>query len=189
MIEKEIVTTIQDWQYVFPHRKFERVLFIGRNTEQCEPLLSILLCDRAQKFSIHSLHGDAKLPDKAVDLIMIDSADVGNFPFKFNELLKLGGLLFARTRGKVFKKAQNILDSLDRTCTSSYAAFPSFENPWYIVPLDKPHVLTYALKNLFSSRSLLRRFILRGAKDLASLGLTEFLITWLPCVVVVFQER
>ncbi len=184
-----MMATIQDWQYVFPHRKFERVLFIGRNTKQCEPLLSILLCDGTQKFSVHSLRGGAKLPDKTVGLIITDSPDVVNLSFKFNELLESGGLLFVRTRGKVFKKARNILDSLDSTCTSSYAAFPSFENPWYIVPLDKPRPLTYALRNLFSSRFLLRRFVLRVASALASLGLTEFLITWLPYVVVVIKKR
>lgn len=184
-----MMATIQDWQYVFPHYKFEQVLFIGENAEGYEPLLSILSCDRGQKLSIHSLHEGAKLPDKAVDLIMIDSPDFVNFLFKFNELLESGGLLFVRTTGKVFKKAQNILGSPDWAWVSGYAAFPSFENPWYIVPLDNRRVLAYALKNVFASRFLLRRFILRGAENLASLGLTELLITWLPCVVVVVEKR
>ncbi|MBA7490128.1 hypothetical protein ES702_00663 [subsurface metagenome] len=183
------MATIQDWQYVLPHRKFERVLFIGENAELYEPLLSTLSRNGDKKLSIHSLRGGAKLPHKAVDLIITDSADVLNFLFKFNELLKSGGLLFARIKGKVFKKTQNILDSRDWTWTSAYAAFPSFENLWYIVSLDNRHVLAYALKNVFSSRTLLRRFILRGAGVLASLGLTELFITWLPCVVVIVEKR
>lgn len=183
------MATIQNWQYVLPHRKFERVLFIGENAEGYEPLLSILCCDGGQKLSIHSLRGGAKLPDKTVDLIVTDNPDVVNFLFKFNELLDSGGLLFVRTTGKVFKKAQDIFGSPDWAWISAYAAFPSFENPWYIESLDNPRVLAYALKNVFSSRTLLRRFILRGAENLTSLGLTELLTTWLPCVVVVVEKR
>jgi len=180
--------TIEDWQYVLPHQKFERLVFIGENPALYEPLLSVLSCNGGQKLSIHSLRGGAKLPHKAVDFIITDSADVLNFLFKFNELLKSGGLLFTRIKGKVFKKIQNILGSPDWAWVSAYAAFPSFENPWYIVSLDNPRLLAYALKNVFSSRTLLRRFILRGTGALASLGLTELLIIWLPCVVVVVEK-
>ena len=184
-----MMATIQDWQYVLPHYKFERVLFIGENAEGYKPLLSILCCDGGQKLSIPSLCRSAKLPDKAPGLIITDSPDVVNFFFKFSELLESGGLLFVRTTGKAFKRTQNVLGGLDWASISSYAPFPSFENPWYIAPLGKPHVLTYALKNLFSSPTLLRRFILRGAKDLASLSLTKLLIVWLPCVVMVAKKK
>ena len=184
------MATIRDWRYVLPHRKFEQVLFIGENVELYEPILSILSCEEGRELSIHGLGKGAELPDKAADLTIIDTPpDAVNFFIEFSQLPVSGGLLFVRITGRGFKKAESILGSLDWAWISSYVAFPSFENPWYIVPLNGHHVLTYAVRNVFSSRSLLRRLILRGALILARFGLTNSLMAWLPCIVTIAEKN
>jgi len=203
-----VVDRISDWGYVVPLREKGVLCSIGFRLGSLPlkidgSLVSISWADsrryansKKEQDNVQLVVADSVHPPfrcGVFDWLSVDTESFSEGPKRSSEverflvkniypLLKDGGFIFLKSDSDIMT-LQDRFHNIRR-----YFSVPSFENPWFILPVDDPNVVRYFIMNMLSSRFRSRRIVIGSIRLLTLFGLHRLLLHWVHFHVIVAEK-